>query len=122
MGQGRQVRSLIRCLLLILSSIQGITPDARDLASPLALTLLSPFPPGHDDLDDDDAPDEICEAALQPRSWQDCELDSANQSATIETAGVPVRSECWKMILGLGRSDPVSRARDLRLNLCRLRC
>jgi hypothetical protein len=42
MGHGRRTAQIVRSFLLIVSAIQGITPDARDLASSLALRILGP--------------------------------------------------------------------------------
>ena len=60
--------SFIRCFLLIVTAIQGITPDKRDLASPLAIELL--FPTEHNPsgfLDHNDSQGDVCEAAQ--RAW-----------------------------------------------------
>jgi hypothetical protein len=42
MGQGRRIQSVYRRILLIAVAIQGITPDAADLASARLLVLLCP--------------------------------------------------------------------------------
>jgi len=42
MGQGRRIQSVYRRILLIAVAIQGITPDAADLASAQSLMRLGP--------------------------------------------------------------------------------
>jgi hypothetical protein len=62
MRQGRSHATLIRCLLLLVTAVQGLTPDHDDLASSRALVLLCPSSPDNPSFQiDDDSPDEVCE-------------------------------------------------------------
>jgi hypothetical protein len=124
MGHGRHTRPLFCGILLIVSTIQGITPDSRDLASPLAIALVGPFLVGqHDYLDDDHSPGETCQAVRESGPWQ-----GHRQELQCPT-GYPAPPDGWA-------SDPapcVIRERsshsgscplapDLSLTLCRLVC
>jgi hypothetical protein len=61
MGQGRRVQSLCRRILLIAVAIQGITPDAADLAPAQSLMLLGPALAADEaDRGVDEGPDEAC--------------------------------------------------------------
>jgi hypothetical protein len=63
MGQARRARSISAYFLLFALAIQGITPDAQDLASFNALRLLCPqLANSNSMLDDDEWPDDVCEA------------------------------------------------------------
>jgi len=61
MGQGRLSHTICLKVLLIASAIQGVTPDAQDLASIKALRFFCPVVAEAGSLaDDDDLPDEVC--------------------------------------------------------------
>jgi hypothetical protein len=61
MGQARRARSISGYLLLFALAIQGMTPDAQDLASLNALRLLCPQADDSKSLlDDEDSPDDVC--------------------------------------------------------------
>jgi hypothetical protein len=60
MGQGRHIQSVLLGIALI--AVQGFTPDARDLSSPRAISLLSCILPGAPSVPDDDDPsDDVCD-------------------------------------------------------------
>ncbi len=61
MYQGSWISSTIRALLLIVTTIQGLTPDLHDLASPRAMILLCPSLLGPSYLVEDDSPDDVCD-------------------------------------------------------------
>ena len=61
MGQGRLSHTICLQFLLIASAIQGVTPDAHDLASIRALRLFCLLLANAGTLADDDGlPDEVC--------------------------------------------------------------
>jgi len=61
MGQGRRFQAIALLVLLIATAIQGITPDAQDLASLKALRLICLVPANSTDLaDEDESPDIVC--------------------------------------------------------------
>jgi hypothetical protein len=108
---------------LIAAAIQGITPDARDIASPLAMRLLCPALIDHHGFcDEDDSPDDICEVA------RDLSVSRVRQRAN------PWRAAGLRQgapIAGILRSDAAtgSKARhnslpvpDLLRTICRLVC
>jgi hypothetical protein len=62
MRQGRSLATLIRCLLLLVTAVQGLTPDLNDLASSRALVLLCPSSADTRSFQfEDDSPDDVCE-------------------------------------------------------------
>jgi hypothetical protein len=62
MGQGRLSHTICLQFLLIASAIQGVTPDAKDLASIKALWFFCPVLAEANSLADDDGlPDDVCE-------------------------------------------------------------
>lgn len=70
MGQGRRLPALGQGILLIAVAIQGITPDAHDLASTRSIVLLCPDlvdPDAGRDLDD--GPDDACTPMLLHLGW-----------------------------------------------------
>ena len=70
MSQGRLLRSPCFHLLLVALAIQGITPDAQDLASIQTLRLFSPF---FSDFSTsaqlDEWPDDVCDLAQTGTSF-----------------------------------------------------
>src|SRR5262245_45133476 len=70
MGQGKWVQSLGQRLLLIAVAIQGITPDADDLASTKALVLLCPVL-ASDEVSGggDEWPDDACDLPPLHLGW-----------------------------------------------------
>jgi hypothetical protein len=122
MGHGRLGRSPFLYILLVLSSIQGITPDARDLASPVALKLLNPFPAGHNDLDDHGSPGEVCQAIQMAPSWHDRRMESPDRTTCPTTAGESLRRPGFKLILDFAGSGSFLHAAGLSVRLCRLQC
>jgi hypothetical protein len=61
MGQAKRTRSIPAHFLLFALTIQGITPDAQDLASLHALRLFCPqLADLKSLLDDDESPDDVC--------------------------------------------------------------
>jgi hypothetical protein len=87
MGQGRHIRPLFRCILLIVSTIQGITPDARDLASPLAISVVGrSLIDQHAVPDDGDSPQDSCQAVRECPPWR------ARQQVLEPLTGCPTTS------------------------------
>jgi hypothetical protein len=61
MGQGRHAANLLWATLLIVTAIQGITPDAYDMGSARVFTLLGAASERHWPQEDgDDASDPVC--------------------------------------------------------------
>jgi hypothetical protein len=124
MGHGRHIRPLVGRILLIVSTIQGITPDSRDLASQNVIVLLGPSLVGEYAFpDDDDPPEEtgpavpetgIRQAHRAERPW------GTAYPATFDRRG-PADAESLPRT---GSSPVVERrpAPDLSLTLCRLVC
>ena len=67
------VASLLRkrwtLIILAASSIQGITPDIDDLASPLGLYLLCPNDADHDFVPPDDSTGDMCTPVHAETTW-----------------------------------------------------
>jgi hypothetical protein len=113
----------MRTLLLIVSAIQGITPDARDIASSLAMRILSqslPSPCGV--ADQDDSPDEICDVVHDSRTWVVRKREAATRPAHFAAPGA--FAECPTREIAPGRSSiaEMGPGHDLSLKLCRLVC
>jgi hypothetical protein len=123
MGHGRHARSLIRCILLLASAIQGITPDSHNLASPFAISLLDPSSIGRSALlDDDHSPDDACEAIEESRPWRAHQQELACRTGHPGPNGRA--SDHSSSMIGT-RSNIVAErlcAQDLPLTLCRLVC
>ena len=124
MGQGRHTRTLILGILLIVSTIQGITPDSRDLASPLAIALVGPFLVGqHDFLDDDHSPGETCQAVRESGPWQAHRQELAVPDRIPRAAGrLGLRPRPLRDPQGFEPQRRAPLAPDLSLTLCRLVC
>src|SRR5438309_243230 len=123
MGQGRHHRSFLRWLLLIVSAIQGITPDARDIASPLAMRLLClPSWGPCDFADEEDSPHAICDAAHQARTWEVRRPEGATRPVQFPSPR-PFEGRLSRHIGprrgGIGEMSP---DQDLAVRLCRLVC
>ncbi len=126
MCQGRRCHSVWLYFLLIAVAIQGVTPDARDLASMNSLLLFCPALADSRDLAGEDGlPDEVCEPAesemgvglrggLEPN-------DLANRlwGATDQYDPLPFDLRARRSHAG-GRKH--SRTDDLIYALCRLKC
>ena len=123
MGQGRHIQSLVRGFLLIAVAIQGITPDAQDLASPRAIQLL--FPNLDEDRairDEDDLPDDVCESAPLKSNWVSRRIGGArphSDHAATAGRGDPLRCETRERTCHGGIGVPFLRLND---SLCRRNC
>jgi hypothetical protein len=123
MGQGRRVRSLIRCILLIVSAIQGITPDARDLASPVAITMIGPSLIGRPiPVDDEHSPGNPCEAIQESRLWQAHPQENEAGTGYARLAGRATHHISRSVETGLSIVGEKPLTEELSLKLCRLVC
>jgi hypothetical protein len=123
MGQGRHIGRAFRSILLIVSAIEGVTPDARDIASPLAIRLVGSAILGQaPDLDEDDASHAGCEAVAASQDWQaPHHLERGTGNGSPHRADRSAREGCR----GLGAGSLIigtPRGVDLSLTLCRLVC
>jgi hypothetical protein len=124
MGHGRHTRTLFCGILMIVSTIQGITPDSRDLASPLAIALVGPFLVGqHALFDGDDSPGETCQAVREsgPREAlrQEFPCRTGYAAPPDGRASAPAPGLIRE---GSSRNGERPLAPDLSLTLCRLVC
>jgi hypothetical protein len=105
-------------VLLIASAIQGMTPDARDLCSMLAIRWLL-APASHPDVarDGDDQADEVC-LANERRSLQ----QDAPRFATSAWIGRPPADAAPMRAARLGADGPITPGPGLFEGLCRLNC
>jgi hypothetical protein len=118
MGQTRRARSIAAYFLLFALAIQGITPDAQDLASLNALRLFCP------QLDDDESLDDVCGPAdLDMYQAIRKLMDSrASRFLRFVSTGHGTRMIRWDTLplpSPLGRN---ARIGDLIHSLCRLIC
>ena len=68
---GRHTRTLSLRILLIVSTIQGITPDSRGPRVTARDRVVGPFLVGqHHSFDDDHSPGETCQAVRESGPWQ----------------------------------------------------
>ncbi len=125
MGQTRRARSIAAYFLLFALAIQGITPDAQDLASLNALRLFCPqLADLQSSLDDDESADDVCGPAdldmyqairkrMDSRASRFLSLVSTgHRTRMVRRDTLPVRSP-------LGRN---ARIGNLIHSLCRLIC
>lgn len=123
MGHGRRIRSLVRWFLLIVSAIQGITPDARDLASSLALRILSPSILGTSTLrQDDNVPYDVCVAVRPAPSLQACRENGSRPPAYLASRGLERADESGTLAPRLSTVRNLRRGPDLHEKVCRLVC
>jgi hypothetical protein len=123
MGQGRRIRSWIRCFLLIAGAIQGITPDARDLSSPFAIRVILPSQAGPDDFRDEDDPrDDVCLTDEQSSPLQSWQPHAAHRSATFAGIGLPLFDSTSMMAPVIGPLAEIIPGLTVFEALCRLRC
>ena len=123
MGQGRHTRPRICGILLIVSTIQGITPDAHDLASPLAFSLVGPLMIGQNTLADEDrSPDDRSQAVQESLAWQTPHQEL--QSPTAWTTNRGRAPDHFPRVNGARLSIVGERplVQRLSLRLCRLVC
>jgi hypothetical protein len=125
MGHGRPFHSTVLHVILIALAIQGVTPDAYDLASLNALRLFCPLLGLPTKLtDDDELPDEICGPAeavthssilgrgrADKRSWP---AHPANEDRVPATRSYRVQPTT--------HTDQIVQFGDLVSILCRLDC
>jgi hypothetical protein len=125
MGQARRARSIAAYFLLFALAIQGITPDAQDLASLNALRLFCPqLADSKSLLDEDESLDEVCgPAELDMYQAIRTLLDSrASASLSFVSTGHRTRMVRWDnfpLPSPLGRN---ARIGDLIHSLRRLIC
>jgi hypothetical protein len=125
MGQGRRARSITARILLIALAIQGITPDAQDLASLNALRLFCPDLADSKSLaDNDDSPDDVCGSVqldmhLAIRKRMDSRILPFLGFVWIGHRSPMVASSALQFHSPLG---PNARVGDLIHSLCRLTC
>jgi hypothetical protein len=124
MGQGRLSQTICLQFLLIASAIQGITPDAHDLASIKALWLFCPVRAEAGRLADDDGlPDDVCgpaqsAAALIIRTGKSG--DVSHPAYTSTESLLPTFQSC--ALRSVSRHSCSARIDDLIYSLCRINC
>jgi hypothetical protein len=125
MGQGRLFHPICLHFLLIATAIQGVTPDAHDLASIKALCLFCPALADSSSLgDDDDLPDDVCRPAqsemdLTTRGRANSDDPCFPAFAWTEPRVRTIRSNA---IRSSTRSVGISRIDDPIGSMCRINC
>jgi hypothetical protein len=125
MGQGWRFHPICLHFLLFATAIQGVTPDAQDLASSNGLRLFGRALAGTNTLDDDDGlPDDVCrpvefemDSVVRGRSESDDQPLRA--FASIELQLLTIRSNALRSAPGDGA---VTRINDMIDSMCRLDC
>jgi hypothetical protein len=125
MGQGRLHTLICLHTLLIATAIQGITPDAQDLASLKPLWMLSRMLAAPDAMSGDDGlPDEVCATLpaeievvahhpAEPTDSANLERFATERLSRTRRAGAPGSPPAWRNVGGSG---------GLIFTLCRLVC
>ncbi len=123
MGHGKLVRLLSRGLLLVVTAMQGLTPDLNDLASPRALLLLCPSTADVNPLRvEDDSPDEVCEF-MEPVQARGLFPKPDHHPSSGFKMPFASSHAGRSMAVGLtGNGGIVIRPLSLRCDLCRLLC
>jgi hypothetical protein len=125
MGQARRARSISAHFLLFALAIQGITPDAQDLASLNALRLFCPQLAISNSLaDDDESPDDVCGSVelhmhLAIRKRMDSRVLLFLGFVWTGHRTLVIGSDTLPLPSSLGRN---ARIGDLIHSLCRLTC
>jgi hypothetical protein len=125
MDQGRLFQAFCLQILLLALAIQGITPDAEDLASVNALKFFCPALTDPDTtVEEDEFPDDVCEPVRLEIELGRCQL------ADID--GLPLsRSATGDVEMGRAKSESLSLAAPHFTNpridglihfVCRLKC
>ena len=124
MRQGRLVHAICLRLLLIACAIQGVTPDAHDLASIKALWLFCPVLAEANSLADDDGlPDEVC-------GRDESATDLMIRTAKSREASYPAFASTdsflptfqTNALRSISRHRFSARIDDLIYSLCRINC
>jgi hypothetical protein len=126
MCQGRLCHSVWLYFLLIATAIQGVTPDAHDLASINALLWLCPALADSRDLDGEDGlPDEVCGPAQPEKGVGLRGKVEANDLAN-RLSGMPDQHHLLTSHIGAVRSHARGGKHPqldaLIYSLCRLKC
>ncbi len=124
MGQGRLYHSIWLQLVLIAIAIQGVTPDANDMASLHAVRFLCPVlaDPGAV-RDDDGSPDEVCEPVRLEIDWNTCRHTQCNEPAVDDLASIELISDAPRPRYSLvAAGDGDGRTNGLIRRLCRCNC
>jgi hypothetical protein len=113
-------------MLLIAVAIQGVTPDAHDLASLNCIRLLCPFLSGQEELaDNDDLPDEVC-GPIQPETHAVLRGEDEHGWQPGFAALVTVHAQRLSLAVEIYRNgcrNATNRRRaELIHSLCRLHC
>jgi hypothetical protein len=124
MGQGRLSHTICLQFLLIASAIQGVTPDARDLASIKALWLFCPVLAEANSLADDDGlPDEVCGPAQSAANliFRTAKSGDVSHPASASTESLlpTLQSSARRSVY---RHRCSARIDDLIYALCRINC
>jgi hypothetical protein len=125
MSQGRLSRSFWLQFLLVVLAIQGITPDAQDLASSQALRLFAPILTDFDTpVQEDEWPDDVCDPVQSATSHPQTPREVHGCSLTFELAIIraqlpPIALNRFR--IGARRSVLIS-ATDLLRSFGRLNC
>jgi hypothetical protein len=125
MSQGRLSRLHCLQLLLVALAIQGITPDAHDLASCHALRLFSPLLTDSDTpVEQDEWPDDVCDPVQSATSIPLPPREDQGSPWTFELAIIQTkrRSIDLNSIRSGARRGVFSSSADLFSSLGRLIC
>jgi hypothetical protein len=126
MCQGRLCQSILLYCLLIAVAIQGVTPDAQDLASINCLLMFCPaLADSRDMAGEDGLPDEVCGPAqsrisvglrvrVEPNSLANRRSETSDQNDLLTSHLGALRSHA--------RGGKNVRLDDLIYALCRLKC
>ncbi|MHB1561592.1 MAG: hypothetical protein ACYC61_29435 [Isosphaeraceae bacterium] len=122
MDRGSRRRLLALCALLLMSAIQAVTPDARDLASSALLKLFTlSTQPAHPIFNERDRSEEVCrEMQVAPPCERAREADCTRTGLVALPPPLPSH-DVWRG-LASNTTGPGRSARVLLRSLCRLIC
>ncbi len=123
MDRGNRRRLLALRALLLMSAIQAVTPDARDLASSALLKLFTlSTQPAHHIFNERDRSEEVCrEAQVAPPCESATEADCTPTGLLEIPPSSPPWHDAWRGLAMCGSGLPGSARMRLR-SLCRLIC
>lgn len=121
MRQGRRRATILSCLVLVVTAMQGVTPDGRDMASPLALKILRAQGCEHHGLcDDDDNSDEVCEVEQDRPALEASQILELKQPCAL--GGATGSDPVFPLSHATGIPSNCRIGRAILFTLCRLVC
>lgn len=123
MDQGSRRRLLALCALLLMSAVQAVTPDARDLASSALLKLFTlSAQPAHRIFNERDRSEEVCrEVQVAPPGEKAQEVDRTRTGVVAVSSPSLPSHDSWRGVT-LNATGRTASARALLRTLCRLMC